>query len=115
MRKLDSLGYIHWRCGFLTDSEIMNRIKNHIELPDSISETKRIEYDASDEKKDEHETKMIELKPKTSIMLTRMDILLVPILVNSLPVGILQRDPFFLTFGWFTTIQSKIPMKINTT
>ena len=64
MRKLDSLGYIQGRCGFLTDLDIINRERNNLELSDYITEVKRIKDAASSDKKDEHTTNMIELVPK---------------------------------------------------
>ena len=63
MWKLDSLGYIQERCSFLTDTERINRVSHNLELADTIAEIKQIKDAASAEKKDDHETKMIELAP----------------------------------------------------
>ena len=65
MRKLDSLGYIQGRCGFLTDPDKINRVRHHLDIDDSISEVKRIKDAVSSENKDENATKMIELVPKS--------------------------------------------------
>ena len=61
MQNLDSLGYIQGRCGFLTDPDIINKVRHHIDLDDSISEVKFIKDAASSENKDEYSTKMINL------------------------------------------------------
>ena len=73
MRNLDSLGYIKGHCGLLTDPEIMNRARHNLELANYIAEIKWIEDDASSDKKDEHETKMIELVPKAEKLLTKSE------------------------------------------
>ena len=54
MWNLDSLGYIQGRCGLLTDTERMNRVRHHLELADTIAEIKHIEDAASAYKKDDH-------------------------------------------------------------
>ena len=64
MRKLDSLGYIQGRCVFLTDPDIINKVRHHLDLDDSISEVKFIKDAASSENKDQHATKMIEIVTK---------------------------------------------------
>ena len=64
IQNLDSLGYIQGPWGFLTDTEIMNIVRYHLELSDSIAESKSIKDAASDEKKDDHETNITEIAPK---------------------------------------------------
>ena len=64
MWKLDSLGYTQGHCSFMTDTDIINKVRHHIELDYSIDEVKWIKDAASYNNKDEHTTKMIELVPK---------------------------------------------------
>ena len=65
MRKLDSLGCIQGHCIFLTDMEIIIKVKNNLKIYDSMAEIKWTNDAASVQNKDDHATKMVELTPKS--------------------------------------------------
>ena len=65
MRKLDSLGCIQGNCSFLTDLEIIIRVKNHLKVYDFMAEIKWTNDAASVQNKDDHATNMVELTPKS--------------------------------------------------
>ena len=55
----------------MIDAERMNRVRYHLELANSITETKRVGDAASAENKDKHATKIIELAPKAEFFKTK--------------------------------------------
>ena len=115
MRMLDSLGYIQGSCGFLTDTENMNRVRHHLEIADYIAEIKRIEDDASPKKKDENVTNMIDLVMKSENLLTKDGYTVGANIGEFTSSKAFTKGFISSILGWFTMIQYQMPSQRNNT